>query len=392
VRLSGALTRGVLAAVVLSGLALAGQGPARAVPPAAPAAGDDGALVAMAAIAGAGIEVRHALQVPGPDPAIALMLRTPGATATPGPAPGGQPAAAGAISARIVGGWHSGASGPTAANGSFGGWRGKALQIIGTWADTSASVQGSGDSVDALDGWSGDVDIAVGGLVSGESWSAAASGAYLSRWTSAVRHIREKRAGKGTTYIRFAHEMTGDWMPWSVNSSNVGAFKTAWRMYFAMVRREFPEAKLVFSPNEGNHSGVPFDQVWPGDDVVDVVGPDVYDGYPNKSSKAVWDEAYTVTNDGPQGLGTWLAFARAHGKPLALPEWGLRYADTPVFIKGVHDFLASCAPRPGDTDLAGKCIYDIYFNISFGGAPTFLIFGGPNQAASAQYRSLAWGS
>jgi hypothetical protein len=358
------------------------------------AGADDGSRMLMAAIAGAGIEVRHTMKVRGPDPAIGAALGIAPSGKPGAPAKASTPAVRPAAATTPIGrGWHSGASGDTAQNGSFGNWRGKPLQIVGTWADTSGAAQTRVDVLDAYSGWNGDVDVATGGLLAGESWSAAANGAYMSRWTQAVRNIRAKRAGKsGTTYIRFAHEMTGDWFNWKVNSGNVSAFKTAWRMYFAMVRREFPQAKLVFSPNEGNHSGVPFDQIWPGDGYVDVLGPDIYDGFPYKSSQSLWDSALTVTNDGPQGLTTWLAFAKSHHVPLAFPEWGLREVDDPVFVKGIHDFLASCAPRAGDTDLSGKCIYDIYFNLSFGGSSSYLIYGGPNTKAPPVYRSLTWGS
>jgi hypothetical protein len=58
----------------------------------------------------------------------------------------------------------------------------------------------------------------------------------------------------------------------------------------------------------------------------------------------------------------------------------------------VQEFLASCAPRPGDTSLAGKCIYDIYLNIVNGGNSKFVIYGGRNPNAAATYRFLSWGA
>jgi Glycosyl hydrolase family 26 len=394
------------AGVVLALLAVAGStvqaAPSRTPKPtASPRAGGAAAggsgeseLMGLAAIAGAGLQVRHVMKVPGPDPSIDLghlaaasPSPTPSATATPSRVP---------VPAGPVGGipvaWHSGASGDAAVTGSFGSWRGSTLKIISTWSDTTADSQRNVDSLGAYSGWNGDLDIAIGGLVSGESWSAAASGAYADRWAHAIGTIKAQRAGRsGVTYVRFAHEMTGDWFPWKVNSGNVAGFKKAWRLFAGLLRRDFPQAKLVFSPNDGSSSDISLDQIWPGDDVVDVVGPDSYDGYPNKTSQGVWDDWFTSTRNGPLGLGAWRQFAVAHGKPLALPEWGLRNQDNAFYITKMHEFLASCAPRPGQS-LAGRCIYDVYFNIANGGNSGFMIYGGPNPNAADAYRSLRWGS
>jgi hypothetical protein len=346
-------------------------------------------LVGVAAIAGAGNEVRHVMRVAGPDPKITLSP-----TVAPA-APVGPAARAPHGSARrgIATNWSSGASGDAAEDGSFGAWRGERLTVVGTWSDTTAQSQTDIDSLDAWRNWNADIDIAVGALAQGESWAQAAAGAYSGRWTRAIRNIKAKRAGRsGTTYIRFAHEMTGDWFAWKVTSGSAADFKTSWRMFHDILEREFPQAKLVFSPNDGNASGVPLDQIWPGDDVVDVVGPDSYDGYPDKTNEALWDEAFMSTHDGPQGLGAWRVFAKEHGKPMAVPEWGLQFSDNPFYITKMHEFFASCAPRPGDTSLAGKCIYDIYFNIVNSGNSKFVIYGGSNPNSAATYKSLRWGT
>jgi hypothetical protein len=363
--------------------------------PAAPGGLTGPELMGLAAIAGAGLEVRHVMKVKGPDPLIDLLSAPPG-PAGPSSSPSAAVAPRAAVSGLLAGipvVWHSGASGDAAVSGAFGDWRGEALQIMGTWSDTTAESQRDVGSLGTYAGWNGDLDIAIGALAPGESWSAAASGAYLDRWTQAVQTIRAQRSGRsGVAYIRFAHEMTGDWFAWKVNSGNVADFKKAWRLFAAMLRREYPQAKLVFSPNDGSSSDVPLDEIWPGNDVVDVVGPDSYDGYPNKTSEAVWDDWFNSTRNGPLGLGAWRRFAAAHGKPLALPEWGLRNQDNPFYITKMHEFLASCAPRAGDPSLAGTCIYDIYFNIANNGNSGFMIYGGPNPDAAQTYRGLSWGA
>jgi hypothetical protein len=351
---------------------------------------DASTLVGIAAIAGAGNEVRHVMRVAGPDPKITL----PPPTAPVAPAAAVAPRSVrGQARGGIAANWSSGASGQAAEDGTFGTWRGAPMTVVGTWSDTTAQSQTDIGSLDTWRNWNADIDVAIGALAPGETWAQAANGAYSARWTEAVRNVKAKRAGRsGTTYVRFAHEMTGDWFDWKVTPGNVSDFKTSWRLFHDILVREYPQAKLVFSPNDGNHSGVPMDQIWPGDDLVDVVGPDSYDGYPDKTNQALWDQAFMSTQDGPQGLGAWQAFARSHGKPMAVPEWGLRFSDNPFYITKMHDFLASCAPRPKDTSLAGKCIYDIYFNIVNGGNSKFVIYGGSNPNAAATYRSMRWGT
>jgi len=314
--------------------------------------------------------------------ATAVAARTSARTPAPPSAVDGVPVA-----------WHSGASGTSAVDGSLGRWRGEPLQILQTWDDTSAQVQRDLPSLAAFSRWNGDLDVAVGALAPGETWARAARGAYTARWTHAVRVLRTARAGRpGAVYVRFAHEMTGDWFTWKVGSGNVTAFRTSWRLFAGILRREFPQARLVFSPNDGNHSDVTVDRIWPGDDVVDVVAPDSYDGWPDRTGPASWDGWVDSTDRGPRGLGAWLRFAAAHGKPFAVAEWGLHTGDHPYYVTRMHDFLAACAPRIGDTDLAGRCVYDVYFNVPHLGDRRFLVFGGPNPRSAQAYRGLVWGS
>lgn len=80
---------------------------------------------------------------------------------------------------------------------------------------------------------------------------------------------------------------------------------------------------------------------------------------------------------------------------MAFPEWGLRHedggGDDVEFIRGMHEFMSAYAAHPGDSDVAGKVIYDVYFNVEMD-SDQFLIKDGPNVKASAQYRRLRWGN
>jgi hypothetical protein len=291
--------------------------------------------------------------------------------------------------------WQSGAAGGNVAKGAFAAWRGSPTPIAGTWND------GGWESSEAqwtLKGeyaeWNGDLDNAMGAFWSG-SWAAAAGGDYDAHWRKALTAMAAARAGKsGTVYIRLAHEMNGDWFPWSVNSRNVNEFKTAWIRFAGLVRATFPAAKIVFGASNGSHSDIGVPAMWPGDACVDVVGVDFYDMWPNLPDKATWDARYMATDrgDSPVGLGAWLAFAKAHGKPLAIPEWGLNWAkdgtpgpqDNPFFIEKMNEFFRANAGNG-----PGQVLYEIYYNIDDVKAQLFPVASNPR--SSARYKSLAWG-
>jgi Glycosyl hydrolase family 26 len=287
-------------------------------------------------------------------------------------------------------GWESGAAGTEAEDGSFGTWRGKPLGVVGVWCDTTAEAQTNLDAVAAYNNYDGDLDVAVGALVTGETWQQAAAGDFVGRWTTAMQNLRAMRQGKGTTYIRIAHEMNADWMPWGVSTANMAAYKAGYRLYASIVRKVFPQARLTWSPNGGNHSNATIEQLYPGDDVVDVIGPDIYDGWPDVTDAATWNAASMMWTDpsSPRGLGAWQIYAARKGKPIAMPEWGLPYGDHPAFIKGVHDTMAAHAAVSGSSRNAGRFVYDVYFNAE----DKFKIYNGTLANSGAMYKSLVWGS
>jgi hypothetical protein len=131
--------------------------------------------------------------------------------------------------------------------------------------------------------------------------------------------------------------------------------------------------KFCWNPTLGDQQ-FPADEAWPGDAFVDFVGVDVYDEtwsaetYPwpaeagaaeiERRQKKAWDE--WIVNS-PRGLAFWTKFAKSHGKPLAIPEWGVVSADhnhggkeNPHFIGKMHAFLAD--PANG---VAFHCYFDI---------------------------------
>jgi hypothetical protein len=91
------------------------------------------------------------------------------------------------------------------------------------------------------------------------------------------------------------------------------------------------------------YRNIPFSEYYPGDDVVDSIGDDVYDaGVPIGHPR--WGTIY----GSPGGLGALLTFAHVHGKPLSIPEWGvgptsssLAGGDDPAYINDLAKVIAS---------------------------------------------------
>ena len=286
--------------------------------------------------------------------------------------------------------WLSGASGTGTADDSFGTWRGTSEQITGTWSDNDANMvqfwpmQSGG----LLANWTKPIDVAVGAFDSGESWAAGATGAYDSRWITSLKKLASLRTGRGTTYIRFAHEMNGNWYPWSVNTTNYVAFDTAWKRFRALQRTYFPAAKLVFSVNrESVGTGMDWRTFFPGSAFVDVMSVDYYNQYPYVGTATDWNNSVSAVDayKAPKGIAQHLAFAKSVGLPLAVSEWANMSitGDSPVFVTQMHDFFAAHAGTG-----PGGLMYDIYFNVDQN-AGTFMVYGSTAKMplSAAQYRT-----
>lgn len=139
------------------------------------------------------------------------------------------------------------------------------------------------------------------------------------------------------TIVRIGWEMNGDWQPWAA-ARDPAAFVAYFRRIVALMRSvEGQRFRFEWCPNLFRHQIAP-DAVYPGDDVVDVIGLDVY----NETWEAATrdpEERWRRTVEAPYGLAWHAAFASAHGKPTSFPEWGTGVrpdgagaGDDPLFI------------------------------------------------------------
>ncbi|CAM5492771.1 GH26 domain-containing protein OS=Streptomyces tendae OX=1932 GN=GUR47_08900 PE=3 SV=1 [Streptomyces tendae] len=121
---------------------------------------------------------------------------------------------------------------------------------------------------------------------------------------------------------------------WEMNGTTYthrcGPDPEAWKTYWNRIvttMRAVPGQKFRFdfAPSRGRDA-VPWTQCYPGDATVDIVGMDSYD-QPRGMS---FDEQVKE----PYGLQAHVDFAKAHGKPVSYPEWGLfRNGDNAAYMR-----------------------------------------------------------
>ncbi|WP_406727485.1 glycosyl hydrolase [Streptomyces sp. GD-15H] len=121
---------------------------------------------------------------------------------------------------------------------------------------------------------------------------------------------------------------------WEMNGATYthrcGPDPEAWKKYWNRIvttMRAVPGQKFRFdfAPSRGRDA-VPWTQCYPGDGTVDIVGMDSYD----QPAGMPFDEQVKE----PYGLQAHVDFAKAHGKPLSYPEWGLfRNGDNPEYMR-----------------------------------------------------------
>jgi hypothetical protein len=138
--------------------------------------------------------------------------------------------------------------------------------------------------------------------------------------------------------VRIDSEFNGGWAVstpfkgWRAVPSST--WIAGFRRLALMVRQALPNAKIIWNPNIGQNNPFPY---YPGDDIVDLIGPDVYcnPAY-NRSPAACWSDFL----DGANGvnLNAFASFAKAHQKALAIPEWADLFGDG-VFIRLMQEWM-----------------------------------------------------
>ncbi len=150
--------------------------------------------------------------------------------------------------------------------------------------------------------------------------------------------------GLGSVVIRLGHEANGTWYPDDVPRSAQG--EAEWVRFWdntVTAMRSVSGAHFLFDWTVASGfaapKDMPFTSFYPGNDYVDIIGADVYD-----SSKVTGPGRWQAEYSEPLGLGAVVQFAKAHGKPLSIGEWGIGPAemtssefagDDPAFVNGI---------------------------------------------------------
>lgn len=164
---------------------------------------------------------------------------------------------------------------------------------------------------------------------SGETLASIADGARDELW----HHLAEQLAAhpRDPIALRPGHEMDGNWYPWSTClAGGYDAYAAAYRRLWSIIATTPGTQHVTFTwcVTNGRRSVSPTPELaYPGDRYVDTIGVDFYD-YSwlyarDGQGKAVRDRAWGLLTTGAYSLPWWADFARAHRKPLALPEWGI---------------------------------------------------------------------
>jgi len=173
---------------------------------------------------------------------------------------------------------------------------------------------------------------------------AGAEGAYDSHFRHIARALVAN--GRADAVLRLGWEFNGEWSAWNA-AKDPEAFIRFWRRIVQVMRAQ-PGAAFRFEWTPGLFRGtVHPERVYPGDDVVDVIGLTVYNQswtVPLSDAEGRWRELRTQRS----GLDWHRRFAAEHGKPRAFPEWGTGVrtgggggGDDPLFIARMADWVSA---------------------------------------------------
>ena len=310
------------------------------------------------------------------DAPILLATHQSGKPSTPKPSAGNNPSGLP---------WKSGTQ---CFNEGFENFRGRKVDVnsvyLGrsSWSGVLGNLRGS--AVNNAANRPGQVAIALAMLMQGQRFSDCTSG----KLDGTFKEIGQTLSGGNMagTIVRLGWEANGTSYAWSIRDQ-VEPYKACFRRLVGILRNQAPNIQIEWSMRKDNGASVGVHNVYPGNDVVDIIGTSFYDRYPSTNTQSQWDEAYRETKQGgPKGLGTWLDFAKSKGKKLALAEWAVSDGeprssrDNPFFVEKVWQFL-----KANSSNIA----YEAYFNCINTGAGIYMVYPERNNPqAAAKYKQL----
>jgi hypothetical protein len=168
--------------------------------------------------------------------------------------------------------------------------------------------------------------------VKGTPLSDVASGLHDAEFEAAAKAIS---LSQPKAIIRIGWEMNSVSMAWFAKDQE-NDYIAAFRRVVGIFRRYSPDFKYDWCPGWGAQD-TPADAAYPGDDVVDYIGLDVYDFKFDGTVEQRWNTYYL---NAAFGLQWQRDFAARHGKRMSYPEWGVgNFGDNPFFVQQMHDWF-----------------------------------------------------
>lgn len=168
---------------------------------------------------------------------------------------------------------------------------------------------------------------------------------YLARWS-------QEAADLGLPFgLRFAHELNGDWYPWSeeVAGNEAGDYAATWRYVHERLSPTRDQAMWIWSPNlVHSRPDIDLGPLYPGDDVVDWVGTSGY--YRRVDGQPSFAKTFGSTIDQLRRV--------AGGKPILLAEIGADADDTDKKTEWIESLFSGLA-EPEYADVMGF----VWFNM-----------------------------
>jgi len=254
------------------------------------------------------------------------------------------------------GAWAGGDDASTKRVVAFGSWRDTPTDAatvyteIGTWQ----AIYDSNWQITTFNGFDGILSFGIPILPreARGDFSAVVQGKHDRIYKHLARNL--KASGRGRSIVRIGWEANGDWFPWSARASDAADYIAAYRHIVGVLRKISPNLIIDFdlacgTPLRGQNDRLDaLRLLYPGDDVVDIVGCDFFDWYTTAATDdASWSRSTTPGN--AIGIQDVADFARGRGKGLAYPEWGLAspkeggMGDNSFFIAKVRSFFEANA-------------------------------------------------
>lgn len=168
--------------------------------------------------------------------------------------------------------------------------------------------------------------------IKGTPLADVAAGRHDAAFQAAARAIA---AAQPKAIIRLGWEMNLEDSAWFAKGQEAD-YIAAFRRVVGIFRKEARGFTFDWCPGWGPQ-GMPADLAYPGDDVVDYIGLDVYDFKTEGSPEQQWRTSYLKV---PFGLEWHRDFAARHRKRMSYPEWGVgQSGDNPDFVQQMHGWL-----------------------------------------------------